>query len=102
MTRKTTVATQARGAHALARSTAPPRSVAILQGEQEDADPDRPFEEGAHDGVDPDLRHRLISEAAYARYAERGYADGYDFDDWLAAEESVDHLLLNRTGSVSG
>ena len=41
-----------------------------------------PFEEGAHDALDPDLRHRLISEAAYYLYVERGYADGYDLDDW--------------------
>ncbi len=57
--------------------------------------PDQPFEEGARDAIDPDLRHRLIGEAAYHHYAERGYEDGYDLDDWLQAEAEVDHLLLN-------
>jgi Protein of unknown function (DUF2934) len=38
------------------------------------------------------LRHRVISEAAYYSYAQRGYADGYDLDDWLQAEA--------RTGRV--
>ena len=57
--------------------------------------PDQPFAEGAQDALDPDLRHRLISETAYGHYVERGYADGYDVDDWLQAETEVDHLLLN-------
>ncbi len=56
---------------------------------------DQPFEEGAHDMIDADLRHRMISEAAYHHYAERGYEDGYDLDDWLQAEAEVDHLLIN-------
>ena len=57
--------------------------------------PDMPFEEGAHDILDADMRHRLISEAAYYLYTQRGYEDGYDVDDWLQAEAQVDHVLLN-------
>jgi len=57
---------------------------------------DQPFVEGAQDTLDPDLRHRLVSEAAYRRYADRGYDDGYDVEDWLQAEADVDHLLLGR------
>src|SRR5512144_166449 len=72
-----------------------PRTVPIPADEQGE-DIDRPFEEGAHDVVDPDLRHRMISEAAYALYVGRNYADGYDLDDWLAAEDAVDHILLER------
>ncbi|SPE24090.1 hypothetical protein SBBP1_260047 [Burkholderiales bacterium] len=59
------------------------------------SEPDQPFEEGAHDSIDPDLRHRLISEAAFDLYTKRGFVDGYDVDDWLVAETEVDHLLLN-------
>jgi len=62
--------------------------------EQEEGTAEMPFEEGAHDALDPDLRHRMISEAAYHLYAERGYADGYDLDDWLQAETQIDHLAL--------
>jgi hypothetical protein len=36
----------------------------------------------------------MISEAAYALYAQRGYVDGYDVEDWLAAEAEVDHLRI--------
>ena len=80
-----------------------PRSVPTLEPEPESAqDPDQPFGEGAHDEIDPDLRHRLISGAAYQLYAERGYAEGYEVDDWQQAEAAVDHLLLNRKPSSEG
>jgi hypothetical protein len=54
---------------------------------------EQPFAEGAFDAIDSDLRHRMISEAAYRRYVERGYSDGDDVDDWLQAEAEVDHVL---------
>jgi hypothetical protein len=73
-----------------------PRSTAIISsGKEAGEELDQPFVEGAQDSVDPDLRHRMISEVAYHRYTSRGYADGYDIDDWLQAEAEVDHLLLN-------
>ena len=70
-----------------------PGTVRIFETEEDMAD--TPFEEGAQDKLDPDLRHRMISEAAYHLYAERGYADGYDLDDWLQAEAAVDHVSLH-------
>jgi hypothetical protein len=77
-----------------------PCSVPIIETESEFAElPDQLFAEGGQDSLDADLRHRMISEAAFHRYAERGYADGYDMDDWLQAEAEVDHLLLNRERS---
>jgi hypothetical protein len=79
-----------------------PHSVAILEAEAlREPFPDQPFAEGARDTLDPDLRYRMISEAAYRLYAERGYADGSDVDDWLAAEAEVDHLLLNPDESAT-
>lgn len=56
--------------------------------------PDQPFAEGVGDQLDPDLRHRLISEAAFHRQTERGYDEGYDREDWLEAEAAVDHLVV--------
>jgi hypothetical protein len=63
--------------------------------EQEEGAPETPFEEGAHDMLDADLRHRMISETAYHLYAQRGYADGYDLDDWFQAETQIDHISLS-------
>lgn len=78
-----------------------PHSVPILAAEDEaEQAPDQPFAEGTQDTVDLDLRHRMISEAAYHRYVERGYADGYDLDDWLQAETDVNHVLLNPRGPI--
>jgi hypothetical protein len=78
-----------------------PHSVANIVEEELEATPDQPFAEGVQDAIDPDLRHRMISEAAYHRYAERGYEDGYDLDDWLQAEAEVDHVLLRRQAGVA-
>jgi hypothetical protein len=33
--------------------------------------------------------HEAIAREAYALYAARGYQDGWDVEDWLAAEESL-------------
>ena len=71
-----------------------PRAVPIVSSQEFAAEPDTPFAEGSNDQLDPDLRHRLISERAFARYCERGYADGYDIDDWLDAEAEVDHVTV--------
>jgi hypothetical protein len=57
--------------------------------------PDRSVESVGGHTNDLDLRRRLIREAAYHRYAERGYSDGHDVDDWLQAEAAVDDALAN-------
>jgi hypothetical protein len=73
-----------------------PRSVATIPPSESDDVPEQVFAEGAQDQIDPDLRYRMISDVAYRRYVERGYADGGDMDDWLQAEAEVDHVLANR------
>jgi len=39
----------------------------------------------------------MVSETAYHLYAQRGYADGYDLDDWLQAETMIDHIALSAS-----
>jgi hypothetical protein len=56
--------------------------------------PDLPFAEGRMDTLDPDLRHRLVSETAYHSLAERGFAEGSEVDDWGEAEDRVDHVSV--------
>jgi DUF2934 family protein len=46
--------------------------------------------------VEPNERERMIREAAYYQYVQRGFAHGYDIDDWLAAEAHVDQQILER------
>jgi hypothetical protein len=43
--------------------------------------------------LEPDVRYPMISEAAYHRYLDRGCVDGFDVDDWLAAEADVEREL---------
>jgi hypothetical protein len=79
------------------------RSVPNIEPESEMAqETERPFGDGARDEIDADLRHRMISEAAYHLYAQRGYADGYEVDDWQQAEADVAHLLLEPRSAPGG
>ena len=84
-----------RGKHELRTARPHLHGVAAIRlpPDLEDA-PDQPFAEGANDQLDPDLRHRLISEAAFHRQAERGYNEGYEREDWLEAEAAVDHVVI--------
>jgi len=60
-----------------------------------------PVAESAQSGIDPIVRHRMVSEAAYRRYAERGYIEGFELEDWLQAETEVDRQLANRERELS-
>jgi hypothetical protein len=43
----------------------------------------------------------MIAEGAYLRAERRGFAPGYEAEDWLAAEAEVDALLEARHGGTS-
>jgi hypothetical protein len=44
------------------------------------------------------LRHDMIRDAAYFRAQARGFAPGKDLEDWIAAEQDVDELIVRRYG----
>ena len=67
-------------------------SIEEVAGDMID-DLDTPIEEDAKGEIGAELRHRMISEAAYQLYVERGYVDGLELDDWLQAEAEVDRRL---------
>ena len=71
-------------------SRAPPSAVE----ENRTSAPDRTVVEPAIAPINSIERYRRISDTAYALYAERGYVDGYDVEDWLRAETIVDQSLL--------
>ena len=52
--------------------------------------------------LEPEVRYRMISEGAYHRYVDRGCADGYDVDDWLAAEADVERELRGANKLFDG
>ena len=41
----------------------------------------------------PEERERMISEVAYYRAEQRGFAPGNEMEDWLQAETEVDSLI---------
>ena len=43
--------------------------------------------------VSAETRRAMIAEAAYLRAEQRGFASGYELEDWLLAEHEVDALL---------
>lgn len=80
--------------HAKARNaTRRPSYPAILAADPAPAT-EHPFSEGAGDSLDPDLRHRLISETAFHHLEDRGFAEGSEVEDWSEAEAEVDHTLI--------
>jgi hypothetical protein len=43
--------------------------------------------------VSPELRERMVRDAAYFRAESRGFAGGDPAQDWLEAEAEIEHLL---------
>ena len=43
--------------------------------------------------IEPAKRQGMIAEAAYLRAERRGFDPGHEVEDWLAAEQDVEHLL---------
>jgi hypothetical protein len=48
--------------------------------------------------VSQEERERMIREAAYLRSEQRGFAGGYEHDDWHSAEKEVDERLEREAG----
>jgi hypothetical protein len=62
-----------------------------------DGQTNQPHVATPRNATDVGSRHRLISEAAYRFYAERGYTHGHDLDDWLRAEAAIDQRLIDSS-----
>lgn len=43
----------------------------------------------------------MIQEAAYYRYVRRGFDNGHDLEDWLAAEAELDGMSGERQAAES-
>ena len=52
----------------------------------------------AGSGVGPDQRRYYIEIAAYYIAERRGFHGGSELDDWVQAEQEIDHLL--RDGMI--
>lgn len=48
------------------------------------------------DNIDPGTLQNMVAECAYLKAEARGFAPGYEMDDWLEAEQE----LINQNGFV--
>ena len=46
-------------------------------------------------------RHQLIALAAYKRAEKRGFAPGFELDDWLEAERTVEAHTETPSGNLA-
>jgi hypothetical protein len=49
--------------------------------------------------VTDEQRRQMIAVVAYYRAEQRGFCEGGELDDWLAAEAEVDRQLKGQAGS---
>lgn len=50
----------------------------------------------ARKAVDPEVRRRMIAEAAYYIAEKRGFIHGHHDGDWAEAERQIDALLMKH------
>jgi hypothetical protein len=82
---------------------APPKTAKSQPAAKPAAKPENPrpqmtFGGNAQVEVSPEELRKLISEAAYFRAKQRGFAPGYEQEDWIQAEAEV----MRRIGSRQG
>jgi hypothetical protein len=58
--------------------------------------PESTFTGNAQAEVSPEELRKLISEAAYFRAKQRGFAPGYELEDWKEAEAEVMRRIGGR------
>ncbi|MEO6382201.1 MAG: DUF2934 domain-containing protein [Nitrobacter sp.] len=56
---------------------------------------------GAAAVISPQERQRKIAEAAYLRAEQRGFAAGWEQEDWLLSEAEIDRLIQSSTSQPS-
>lgn len=45
--------------------------------------------------LSPQQRHKMIAEAAYYLAEHRGFTPGYETEDWLTAESTIDAISVH-------
>jgi hypothetical protein len=78
----------------IAAMQSPPKDDAAHENPEPESHPDpRPtliVQRLVAHRLTPEERHRRISELAYKRAEQRGFAPGGEQDDWMEAEREVD------------
>ena len=74
------------------RSVQPVQAAPVTSVGAPTIERDAPISPPAWEVTEPE-RRSMVSEAAYYRSAARGFAPGYELEDWLAAEAEIEALL---------
>jgi hypothetical protein len=53
----------------------------------------RPKATALYASIDPDVRRQLVAAEAYFLAERRGFAEGHELEDWVAAEAAIDARL---------
>jgi hypothetical protein len=91
---------------AMRRSPDPPRNSANVTAPKKRAAAGTSSPSRSHSASSPnirvsaDVRRQMIAEAAYLRSEQRGFAPGFEAEDWLLAEAEVDALLFANHGNA--
>jgi hypothetical protein len=59
-----------------------------------------PTDTARTDSTSPEPDHQEIERRAYFRYLDRGNADGFAFDDWIAAETELRQEISQQSSST--
>lgn len=62
---------------------------------------DKKSQQNKHNNdIDPDNNVKMVTERAYFKAEKRGFAAGYEMEDWLEAELEVSNQCHNRSQQV--
>jgi hypothetical protein len=74
----------------------PPKTAKSQTAAKPVAKPQTTFTGNAQAQVSPEELRKLIEEAAYFRAKQRGFAPGYELEDWIQAEAEVKRRIGGR------
>jgi hypothetical protein len=74
----------------------PPKTAKSQTAAKPAAKPQTTFTGNAQAQVSPEELRKLIEEAAYFRAKQRGFAPGYELEDWIQAEAEVMRRIGGR------
>lgn len=88
-----TPAKKATAATAKKAAAAPAKKVSAPKAEKPAAAKSAPKKAAKKNTVSPEERYHMIATAAYFRAEQRGFAGGYEMEDWISGEAQIDAML---------
>ena len=85
-----------------AKATQPALISAAIPATVSETPPIRKAQPDGATDMAPQERRAMIAQAAYFRAERRGFEPGHETEDWLAAEQEVEHLLPTAVASEVG